>query len=635
MIQPTKNPKATHAGIPLLLKLAGLWLIYVVWCQLAGWGLSLIGSLNLQGYLAASPLAIGTAFWFWRATGSNGARPTSYKAVRRMKKLPSFAAWCGVAALILVGAVINPPSNYDGLTYRLPKILYWLQEGHWHWIDGIDYRLNITGSGFEWMSAPIILLTRGDRGLFLLNFIPFLLLPGLFFIAARGLGIRPRAARWWMWVWPMAYGIAVQAGSIGNDMVGGALAVTSLAFAAHARKGHPLICLGFSAVAAGCMTGIKVSMLPLGLPLASYWLWVAWKVLGPRRTVILGSLVAPLVAVCSFIPIGYLCWKNSGSWNGNPNNRYGLELHNPIAGIIGNGLELTLGALYPPVYPATSAAAKNPLGALENHSWFRWTVKNCPNISIKFSNELPSEEGAGIGLGVSLLALIWGFAGTRRNTTPHKKRNWIGIGFVLGTLIAILAFLARQGIGATPRLTVPYVPFLILSFLVIVTRGQKRRPQPSVYWAVIPALFLLPSLLLNPNRPLLPSSLILNLPGLPTSMKTRMCDVYSTYSKRGELFAPFRGRIPATGRVGFAGGPDHSSVSLFRPFGTRQVVNLSPRTQNSVTWVLATRDGLERRLGVTMNEWEQSSGFRKVEEREITSKVQTGVERWSLYQRIP
>ena len=629
-------PKPHPTELPQVLRFAGLGLIYVAWCQASGWLLSAIGSLNTTGYLAASPVLLGLALWFWTATRPAAAKRLSFpKWLRRIKTSPSLAAWCVVTLLILLGAVINPPSNYDGLTYRLPKLLYWLQENRWHWIDALDFRLNITGAGFEWMSAPFILFTRSDRGLFLLNFLPFLLLPGLFFVAAGGLGIRLRTARWWMWVWPMAYGIAMQAGSIGNDMVGAALALASLAFAAQALRGSPYLCLFLSALAAAAMTGIKATTLPLGLPLGIYWLWIACKTLGWRRTTALGAALLPLAILLSFLPVAVACSFHTGRWNGNPGDRYGFEPKNPIAALAGNSMDFSFSLFAPPLAPGSGGINNRFDQYVSGQRWNTWIKANYGCFNPSLLQDMPTEEGAGIGLGITLAALLLAAKRPKRRSLRQPSGTAIGLAFPLATLLAMLAFMAKSGVGGTPRLMVPFIPLLLLA--VICWRYRKTQPVHACHslLSVIPAVFLLPALFLNPNRPLLPTSFLTQLPGLPESVRTRMTQVYQTYSIRGELLAPFRDKIPTGELVGFAGGGDNSAYSLFKPFGTRHVTNLSPRTLDSVQWILATREGFERRLGMPLEQWEPASGFTKTYQETIVSRVSTGPEDWLLYQKTP
>ncbi len=625
----------THGSLPLALRLAGLWLVYVLWCQAAGWGLSAIGALHATGYLATLPVALAAAFAFWKASGPGPGVRFTGKPIRRFQKHPAFAAWCVVTALILAGALTNPPSNYDGLTYRMPKLLYWLQEQRWHWIDGIDFRLNITGTGFEWMSAPLVLFTGNDRSLFLINFIPYLLLPGLFFVAARGLRIPPRSARWWMWVWPMAYGVATQAGSIGNDMVGAALALASLAFAAEALRTKPLLCMAVSALAAAAMTSIKATTLPLGLPIAVYWIWVGVRVTGFRRLLMLGGALAPLALLVSFFPMAVLCWKNTGRWNGNPGNIQGFEPNSPVAAVIGNSIDFTISLFTPPLAPGAQTVNTHFKGWLTGQSWASWVKENYGCFNPSLLQDMPTEEGAGIGLGITLVLLAWAVKRPRKSAVARVPSDWLAPSFAAATCIALLAFAAKSGIGGTPRLLVPFTPMLLLAIVWWGNRREFRVTTPHGMISLIPAAFLIPTLLLNPNRPLLPKSAVKSLPIIPAGVRSRMVQVYNTYSNRGELLAVFRERIPNADLVGFAGGGDHTAYALFKPFGHRHVTNLSPRTVDSVKWIVATRDGLERRLGITLEEWEASSDFIMAYQETIISRVSTGPEQWRLYQKKP
>ena len=115
------------------------------------------------------------------------------------------ASFAGLAFLVFLGAALYPPTTHEGLTCRVPRVLHWLAEGHWHWITTPNARLNDRPCGLEWLAAPLLLFTRSDRGLFLINFIPLLLLPGLIFSVFTRLGVRPRVA--WHWMWLLADGL--------------------------------------------------------------------------------------------------------------------------------------------------------------------------------------------------------------------------------------------------------------------------------------------------------------------------------------------------------------------------------------------------------------------------------------------
>jgi hypothetical protein len=621
--------------LPVILRLSGVWVIFVVWSQISGWGLSWLEALNTRGYLFSSLVLLAAVAVFLRKTPPQTPLSLSFsRGWRHLKSSPAIIAWCIVATLIVTGAVLHAPSNYDAVTYRLPRTLYWLQENQWHWIDGLDHRQNVSAVGFEWMMAPWLAFTRSDRLLFLINFLPFLLLPGLFFVAARGLGIRGHLARWWMWVWPMAYGITLQAGSIGNDLVPAALALASLAFAAHSLRGRPLLCLFLSALAAAAMTGSKATSLPLCLPIGGYWLWVALKTLGWRRASGVAFISLPLALPASFLPIALACTIHTGVWTGNPNNRHGAEAGHPVAGIVGNSLEILGGMVQPPLLPESKTINTSLQKLFEDDAWYRWALDQYPRFVIAVGQELPMEEYSGIGLGVTTLLLLTLLSRIFVKSIRNNPHSQLQRGILVALTVAVLVFLSKMGVGGAVRLSLPYLPLLILCFLFGVRQRRRGRCLSMTLIQVLPALCILPALILNPNRPLLPVKLLSTHEALPPAFKQRIAKVYAAYQNRASILAPLQAQVPAGVTIGFAGGEDHSALGLFKPYGTRRVVNFSPRTEDKVNWIIATELGFERRMGVSLNEWEAQKEFGKVTDLEIVSKVSAGPEKWGVYKRI-
>ncbi|HTA95953.1 MAG TPA: hypothetical protein VK769_07495, partial [Verrucomicrobiae bacterium] len=96
-----------------------------------------------------------------------------------------------LALLSVIAGLIYVPADGDSNAYRIPRTLEWLGAGQWHWIRTLDIRMNIAGCNFEWLSAPLILFTGSFRFIFLINWISFLLLPGLIFSVFTRLQVRP------------------------------------------------------------------------------------------------------------------------------------------------------------------------------------------------------------------------------------------------------------------------------------------------------------------------------------------------------------------------------------------------------------------------------------------------------------
>jgi hypothetical protein len=123
--------------------------------------------------------------------------------------------------------VLHSPSKYESVSYRLLHLLHWSAAVHWTWISAVNERLNFSAATFEWLTTPLFMPTRGDRLLFLLNFLPYLLWPGLFFSVYQFLREPGRVTWAWMWILPAKYCYAVQTGRIANDALGAVLLLTS------------------------------------------------------------------------------------------------------------------------------------------------------------------------------------------------------------------------------------------------------------------------------------------------------------------------------------------------------------------------------------------------------------------------
>ena len=167
--------------------LVQLWIWVSAFASVAGWTLSALGQLNRTGYGIAFAIFViflwlaGRSGWFTARMA--GHFPSAifhlrFHAVTRRFRRPLPLCFAALAILIFIGGALYPPSNYTGVTYRVPRVLQWLAHGQWCWVHTADYRMNDRACGIEWLTAPLILFLKSDHALFLVNFIPLLLLPG-------------------------------------------------------------------------------------------------------------------------------------------------------------------------------------------------------------------------------------------------------------------------------------------------------------------------------------------------------------------------------------------------------------------------------------------------------------------------
>ena len=237
-----------------------IWIWLCAYLNCAGWTLSALHRLNAGGYAVALTLGLA-AVLVWKQKSGAPLYPKihSQKFLRRFRRgFP--LGFLVLAALAFLGGALHPPTNYDALAYRLPRVLHWLAAGQWHWIHSAFDRLNNRSCGIEWVSAPVLALLKSDRPLFLINFISFLLLPGLVFGVFTRLGVGRRVAWHWMWLAPTAYGFVLQAGSIGNDLFGAVFALAAVDFALRAKNTGLAAAFFTSVLAAALMTSAKTNI---------------------------------------------------------------------------------------------------------------------------------------------------------------------------------------------------------------------------------------------------------------------------------------------------------------------------------------------------------------------------------------
>ena len=627
-----------------LLPLVRLWLGISVLATLAGWGLSAIGQLNRAGY--AVVFAVGAAVlwrerrqWGFVAERAGGWRRL---APRFRRALPlSFLA---LAVLVLAGGLLYPPSNHTALSYRIPRVLHWLAEGRWHWIHTNDYRLNNRACGIEWMSAPLLLFTRSDRSLFLLNFVPYLLVPGLLFSVLHRVGVRPRVAWHWLWLLPTGYTFLLQAGSAGNDTFPAVYALAAVDFGLRAWRSRRVSDLAYSFIAAALLTGAKASNLPLLLP----WFCVAAPLLPLLgRRLWTASALAVVCALVSFLPTAALNVAYCGDWSGLNLERAGMDLHNRWVGLWGNAFLLTLNNFVPPFFPGAAWWNVHGLDHLP-HPMAAALLANFEN-GFEQLKELQTEDWAGLGLGLSGWLVIsflsaWKLGRRRAHAgaaalVAAAVPGWVRWGVLAGTWLSLLAFCLKSGMSNDARLISPYYPLLLP--LLVVGPGQAELVRRA-WWRRANALVVgLAALVLvvTPGRPLWPAETLLSraVARHPSQrLFARALSVYAVYAERSDPLASVRALLPpGLPVVGFLADADDLDISLWRPYFTRRVrpVLLEDKPADLRRWqiryIVVGASFLEFRR-TTLGDWQRETGAELVATTTATLKVAQGPRPWYL-----
>jgi hypothetical protein len=642
------------------LPLVKLWLWVSVLASLAGWTLSALGQLNHPGY-AVFFLVFALLVWFWRKEFGfvSSKRISRCKKFLRRFRRPLPLCFAALAILIFLGGVIYPPGNYTGISYRIPRVLNWLANGHWNWIHTPDYRMNNRACGIEWLSAPLLLFTKSTRGLFLINFLPFLLLPGLIFSVFTRLGVRARVAWQWMWLFPTAYNFILQAGSVANDTFPVVYALAMLDFACRAWKSRQSSDLWHSILAAALLVGAKASNLPLLLP-GAILIFALLPLL--RRKLMTTALVLLLAAVVSFLPMAILNMRYCGDWSGLALERSGMDMKSPVVGVWGNAFLITLNNFVPPLFPLAGWWNQHALEILPQFIATPMSANFEPGFHM--IGELPTEDWAGIGFGLSMLLLISVPASlligrklergcvqsTSRST--HETSSLLRLGLrpqprsviprefcllvLLAPWIALLAYCMKSGMVTPQRLIAPYYPLLLP--LLLIGAGQSQIIR-RFWWRVMVGGVLILAfvvLVLSPDRPLWPAKTILSKalvqhPG--QRLLTRALNVYTVYGNRSDPLADVRALLrPEIKTVGFIGTEDDTDISLWQPIGERRVEHFlltdpPEQVRQRVQYVVVGGFNLQLRR-TTLDAWLEQSGAELVATTNATLKVSEGVQPW-------
>lgn len=559
-----------------------IWIWLSAYATAAGWILSAVGWLRLSGYSLLAAITVG--LWFWLQKRGQ-PQPTcghwNFQKLRRRFTRPFPFLFALIAVLVLLGGLLYAPSNHTGLSYRIPRVLHWLDAGQWHWIDAPNYRMNNRACGIEWMSAPLLLLFKSDRSLFLLNFIPFLLLPGLLFSLLRRLGVRGRVAWSWMWVFPTGYVFLLQAGSAGNDAFPIVYGIAAVDFACRAWASRRASDLWYSMLALALLTGAKASNMPLGL----MWLVAVlplWRLV--KAHLLAASLVTALALLISFVPTAVLNIRYCGSWSGLQLENAGLEMKNPFVGLWGNQVVLAMNNLCPPFFPFAKWWNEHGLDHLP--AFLVDPMKR--NFEWPFQEvlEIPTEDWSGIGLGLSILMLLALLVVLpfyfRRDPDRWRRTALPSLVFKLVLLspwIAFAAYCMKSGMVTPGRLIAPYYPLLLPSLLLGVAQLKLVR---RLWWRLlVGGVFLLAVvvLVITPPRPLWPALTILRslAESKPQSrLINRALASYQVYRVRPDPLVAVRAQLPAgVERIGFLGTPDDLDISLWKPYGNgRKIVHL-------------------------------------------------------------
>jgi hypothetical protein len=487
--------------------------------------------------------------------------------------------------------------------------LCWWAAHHWYWIGTLDHRLDFSSCGYEWQMLPVIIFTRTDRLVFLLSWTPFLLMPGLVFYAFRALGVNGRSARRWMWLLPSGFCYALQCSGLQNDGYGVNYTLAIISFTVLAYRFRQLNYLGLALVAVGLLTGAKASNLPLLLPFGLLLLpalrrvpWFNWKM----------PAIIFIAAACSFVPLAWLCWQQTGDWTGDPTNQWNIHPRNTAGALVANSIAVVNESVQPPIFPVAKKinAVLDHLNQTSFMKWLRWAQPNSGGVHF---GDMAYEGGSGLGSGIGLYLLFlfcgcW-FVRQRARSGGAVDFPWEWRLVPWAAWISFGVLLAKLASDHTTRYASSYYPFLFISILLLPRIAALERKKFTAGLAGFCILAVVPVILLTPARPVVPVEKILaHLPRKP-ALETFAAKYHMWAGLRDDL-APMRDALPpGTTWLGYAGAFRDTSYGLWKPFGSRVVVELGlplgskTPPPSDLNYAVVTEKGLRSRYGLDVNAW--------------------------------
>lgn len=549
----------------------------------AGWLLSAVHELNRPGYAAIFAMAAVVCMVCFRKEcrpRMDWARLLS-KAFRRFRR-PAPCLFLVLVCLSLAAGFLYAPADGDSDAYRIPRVLHWLGAGQWHWIPTLDIRMNISGCGFEWLSAPVILFTDSFRFVFLINWISFLLLPGLIFSVFIRLHVPPRVAWWWMWLLASGWCYAMQAPSIINDSFATVYALASVDFALRARERGNVGDAWFSLIAAALVTGSKQTIVPLTL----VCVLAIIPCLNLLRARPVGTIMVLVVSVLvSALPSFFFNKEHTGLWLGIPPNSGSqamfwarCEPDSPIWGIIGNLFCIPAQNLAPPIFPMAG----------------RWNEMMKHFLETPFGSHFVSFEdfgllgravtagNAGLGLAICALGVISVVAARRFGKIPGLAGDNSFLRWLRWTpFLVLLVFMAKVGSHSNARQLAPYYVFLFPALLA--AAGQSRLTcQRWWQWLGLGAMVSTAILMIIAREhPLFPAETIVAALKKAPVKQTFVSKIDKSFhywdSTRTIVADPLKEKIPpAEHIVGYATIFGYCEPGLWLPLGGRTVKRILP-----------------------------------------------------------
>ncbi|MGI5867978.1 MAG: hypothetical protein ACOX9C_00845 [Kiritimatiellia bacterium] len=552
-----------------------------LWIEYAVVSVVLISAFSVFSLMRMGAWLSFAADLIWAAYRIASCRPP-FITRQQVKERPLLFL---LAAICLISLLVGPHCFLDSYSYRIPQMLFWLQEGRPWPVPHVDIRINQMPYVWSFLGATFF-LPFGERGIAIPNFISFLLLAGVLNRFAEKAAPNSPKVKWLVLIFMSAPVFVMGAATNDNVVTCVTFLMISLQFALLEKPSTRSI--GYSALAFALCCGVK----PQYATLAPLWaLWFFFGKPSPVKQFKWLSLVVlvPLAILCSPLPtLGVNHFKHGSMLH--PRVSSSLPVQDTAKATQTEESRKPQNANETPMIPSLVSLANqmfalpvNPLADKTTQTMRTLAEKHHALEHLDFHRQrvipVMIPEVASFGFFTTLAFLI-GLVLARKGTPASKVAAWTAAGaLLLAIFITNPGTLGRSFIGF----------FLVMTPLAL--QGLARTRLRTLQ--ILGALCFLSGfgiLILNPARPLWPCETIAEYIPHP-GIRAKLLD-YAHYSKRQYGAKALMEAIPAThpgpiGAILYDGNP---MVELWKPFSLKRKMLPYPTTVSQET---LRRDNIE------------------------------------------
>ena len=523
--------------------------------------------------------------------------------------------------LIILAGSLYLPTALDSLSYRIPRMLYWIQEDGFTMIDTPDGRLNLMSPVWEFASTPLY-LAGGFSTLWIGSAVAWVILYLAFVEISSNLGLAPVPARWLALLPASSIGFALQAPSTMNDGWSAALIAVSICYILRVER-HPRFAdVVGSGLALSLAAGAKPHFAVLALP------WLLWFFLSKSRPfrVIVWKWAAPLALLallCSPLPIFVANHRFYGSFMG------------PAAdgGFGFGGLWVNLGLgfvllLWQIIQPPINPFARSMEAASEKWIGNSGIHEIAPRFGLH-PRELQIVDAASIGLVAAVLLGIGFWIVLRKRPQGVIWTRYSAFAALFGILVAVSQVVPGT-IGRS------FLGFTILVFplgLAGLAQLSTKRLKLMGGFSMLAGAF---ALMASPSHPLLPlRSIADRSPKLSVFLKP-----YFAFQERSHAGKGLLKDLPAEVReLGILANGDQNLIHLWGDREAPRSVRFFPGNANADSVFEQSPDHLviagagEGIFAEVTRQIAGDSRFELVSRQSYSTKSERGAETWSLYRK--